>query len=122
MSGRGCANPSAFRFVLRPKAARLAASLLTAARCRLACRSKPFDSEAWDAACRWAFSENISTPADADELRDYKPALDERDRLGLNDALPIFSRLRNEAGTLGCGKDAATARASAAAFSRMRAR
>jgi hypothetical protein len=54
--------------------------------------------ETHDAGCRWAFRKTFRRSPTPDELRDYKLALDERDRLGLNDALPIFSRLRNEAG------------------------
>jgi hypothetical protein len=54
--------------------------------------------ETHDFACRWAFRKTFRRSPTPDELRDYKLALDERDRLGLNDALPIFSRLRNEAG------------------------
>jgi hypothetical protein len=54
--------------------------------------------ETHDAACKWAFRKTFRRRPTRDELRDYKLALDERDRLGLNDALPIFSRLRSEAG------------------------
>jgi hypothetical protein len=53
--------------------------------------------ETHDAACKWAFRKTFRRRPTPDELRDYKLALDERDRLGLNDALPIFSRLRSEA-------------------------
>ena len=55
--------------------------------------------ETHDAGCRWAFRKTFRRKPTLDELRDYKLALDERDRLGLYDALPIFARLRNEAGT-----------------------
>jgi hypothetical protein len=54
--------------------------------------------ETRDFACRWAFRKTFRRSPTPDELRDYKLALDERDRLGLNDALPIFARLRSEAG------------------------
>jgi hypothetical protein len=43
-------------------------------------------------------SETLRRRPTPDELRDYKLALDERDRLGLRDALPIFSRLSSEVG------------------------
>ena len=46
-----------------------------------------------DFACRWAFRKTFRRKPTLDELRDYKLALDERDRLGLYDALPIFARL-----------------------------
>jgi hypothetical protein len=52
--------------------------------------------ETHDFACRWAFRKTFRRSPTPDELRDYKLALDERDRLGLNDALPIFARLRSE--------------------------
>jgi hypothetical protein len=50
--------------------------------------------ETHDAACEWAFRKTFWRSPTPDELRDYKLALDERDRLGLSDALPIFARLR----------------------------
>jgi hypothetical protein len=52
--------------------------------------------ETHDAACRCAFRKTFRRSPTPDV--DYKLALDERNHLGLNDALPIFSRLRSEAG------------------------
>jgi hypothetical protein len=52
--------------------------------------------ETHDAACKWALRKTFRRSPTPDELRDYKLALDERDRLGLRDALPVFSRLRSE--------------------------
>jgi hypothetical protein len=49
--------------------------------------------ETHDAACKWAFRKTFRRAPTPDKLRDYKLDLDERDRLGLSDALPIFSRL-----------------------------
>jgi hypothetical protein len=54
--------------------------------------------ETHDAACKWAFRKTFRRSPTPGELRDYMRALDEHDRLGLRDALPIFSRLRREAG------------------------
>jgi hypothetical protein len=62
------------------------------------CRNPAEDADAWDAACCWAFRRTFRHKPAADELRDYQRALAERDHLGLADALPIYARLRGEAG------------------------
>jgi hypothetical protein len=53
--------------------------------------------ETHDAACKWAFRKTFRRSPTPDELRDYKLALDERDRMGAWDALPIYARLRGNA-------------------------